>query len=183
MTQGQSLLVSFNLREEDLFQYLRDHGYHLWRVSLIVAVLFWITALDVFGSMESLVAVPLILVGGGMSVAAGVWWHRFHLRRVARRWYRQLCQKAPGTMGDWRLEITPEGLSCSAELGDSRVKWALYQQVRGTATLIYFDRPFRAPTIIPRRAFTSPEEAEVFLQAAKDWHAAATAMTEELNAA
>jgi hypothetical protein len=173
MAEEKALSVSFNTREEDLFQYLRDHGYHLWRVSMVVAVLFWVAALIVFASLETLIAVPLILLGGGMSVAAGIWWHRFYLRRVARRWYRELYQKTPGATGDWRLEITPEGLSWSAELGESRVKWGAYVQIGGSATHLYFYRRLRAPAIVPRRAFASPEEAEAFLQAAGEWHAAA----------
>lgn len=172
MSEEKVLSVTFKVTDEDIFQYMQDHGFYFWRVMLPVALLFCVAAFGILGILQNVTALYLTLLGGVMTIAAGVWWYRFYVHRMARRWYRN----TPGVTGDYRLEIRPSGLSWSGELSDATIRWAAYTCVRGTADQIYFYQQQRARLYVPRRAFASPEEAEAFLQAAKEWHAAATAV-------
>ncbi len=78
--------------------------------------------------------------------------------------------------GEYLVEISPDGFFCSAELGESTLKWPAFSQIRGTPDALYFYRSRRSAMIIPRRAFAAPDEADALLQAAAQWHAASVAM-------
>jgi hypothetical protein len=68
-------------------------------------------------------------------------------------------------------------LAWSGTLREGSIKWAAFARIASTPEQIYFSWHRRAATIIPRRAFASPEDAEALLQAAAHWHAAARSST------
>jgi YcxB-like protein len=171
MANGKALWISFRITEEDLFQYMRYHGHYIWNTTVWVAIAYCFIAAAILGALDGFSAVLWLLLSGLLAVAGGVGCHRSYLRRMARR----LCRETAGATGEFLLEITPDGLFCSGELGEGTVKWPAYTRVFGTSEYIYLYRGPKRALIIPRRVFASPGEAEAFLQAAQEWHAAATA--------
>jgi YcxB-like protein len=171
MANGKALWISFRITEEDVFQYMRYHGLYIWNTTIWVAIAYCFVAVGILAALDGFSAVVWMLMSGLLAVAVGVGCHRSYLRRRAHR----LCRETAGATGEWLLEITSDGLFCSAELGESTIKWPAYTHVFGTSEHIYLYRGPQRAIIIPRRAFASPEEAEAFLQAAQEWHAAATA--------
>jgi hypothetical protein len=82
--------------------------------------------------------------------------------------------------------IDPEGLRMlEADFYNAKTSWPRFSEIRETPTMILFLNnafdPTRGKDVmlsvvpIPKRAFTTPEAAASFLEAARRWHAAAIA--------
>jgi hypothetical protein len=171
-----SLRVRFQLTPADLFQIRLTNGCLVWGM-------VWLFILSGLSSIEPIVRVfkgqasmhewPTFMAVFQLPVLIGVaacvcwldcWWD-------ATRSRRELA-----TIGLCILEISPEGLLISSQRSESRSQWSVVTHIRATRHHICLWMG-EAPYVIPRRAFSSPEEAEAFLQAATAWHRAATTST------
>jgi hypothetical protein len=86
-------------------------------------------------------------------------------RWLVRRAIRQLLEdERPdrGQLGRHRLVLGEDGLSESTAVGESRTTWAGVDRVEQSPDYIFIYTTPAAAHVIPKRAFTDPEQAEAF---------------------
>jgi hypothetical protein len=169
MSSEHALVVSFTPTEGDLFRFMETRPSYFTHIGYWLGVV-WVA----FGI--SLIVFPITLasmvLGAGAAVLAsllGIYGYRSYLRGQARRW----CRDTPGAAGMFTLEISPEGVCWLTEVSESSAQWCVYGRVDTNSDFLLFYRGGKQASIIPLRAFSSSEEAEKFVRAAKEWHAAA----------
>lgn len=166
-SSGERLEVRFELTEADaLVGYFQGFlGHPLVRKRLPVVIFFLLTmqyGLAVVAGPSAAVAV----------LAAVVFGFGFLLPAIVRLQARK-NDRLRGPHTAW---ITPEGIGGWTEgVGTTRVVWPLVKEVGGTRTHILVFWQVGATTLIPRSAFASPEEADAFLETARQWHRAGLA--------
>jgi hypothetical protein len=166
--------VEFRLTPEDLFRFWRAYEDFHWRIVVVILGV----AGGLFEPIRDIVTgratdrewstLGIVLLSVLPLIGAMVPLRWLYLRWLAGRIYRDRWQP----MGDCALEISPEGLFSSDQLGESRSRWSAITRIRDTQHAIYLHQRGPMVTILPRHAFRSPEEAEAFLRAARAWHAA-----------
>jgi hypothetical protein len=174
----QQIRLTFSFTEEDVFQscvytcllknprrYLLRAIYLLWVGNAIWLAYgsFWHPGI----STESL----LLSLGlpGVCAAIVGPPFCRILLRIRTKRYIR----RNSGIPGECTFECSADTASWKWKYGEATVKWAFFQSVDDTPAYVYLN--YRSGDVfqIPKRAFPSPEAAEVFLQAAKQWNRAA----------
>lgn len=86
-------------------------------------------------------------------------------RWLVRRAIRQLLKdERPdrGQLGRHRLILDEDGLTESTAVGESRTRWAGVDRVEQNREYIYIYTSPAAAHVVPKRAFSTPEQAEVF---------------------
>ena len=86
-------------------------------------------------------------------------------RWLVRRAIRQLLKdERPdrGQLGRHRLILDQDGLTESTAVGESRTRWAGVDRVEQNREYIYIYTSPAAAHVVPKRAFSTPEQAEAF---------------------
>jgi YcxB-like protein len=171
MTQESDPKVTFSVTPEELFcfewgHFLREHPYLLGGYYLLVIAVAFYTAFALWkGSL---------LAGLAFAVFAAVFapvFFRWLLRKKTQRTFRSI----PVQTRQSTIELSPSGIRQRGEYGEGSFHWAALHRVVGTREQIALYLNRRIAIAIPRRAFPTPASADAFLEAARTWHAAATA--------
>ena len=78
-----------------------------------------------------------------------------------------------GVLGPHIITLTPEALHERTAVNDSNAVWRSIFRVDGTPKHIFIFTQPNAAHVIPRRAFATPADADVFLTTAKSYYDAA----------
>jgi len=89
----------------------------------------------------------------------------------ARRYQLKEAQKIRGFLGKQTLEISGEGVRQITPYVNSLIQWANFTEIVESARHIFFFLDRNHALIIPRSAFTSSEEAKVFVEGAQRYRA------------
>jgi hypothetical protein len=88
-----------------------------------------------------------------------------------------LCEKRILTIAPQGLKLTIPGVRAVPQtlgpFGPLEHAWADYRKIEAMEEYIFFWLTGRSRLVLPRQAFTSPGDADAFLQAANRWHAEA----------
>lgn len=159
-----ALTLTYEVTERDIAAF---HDYHLWRHSRRAPVaLGMIAVLGVFTTLITGKRDPLVtaLLAGLVPMIA-FFWTMHHSRQRMIRLGRQT-----GILGTHILELSSRGFR--QHRGDGReIKrtWSDPVQVAETPRHIFvYVNPTQA-VIVPRTAFSTPEEAERFLANLREW--------------
>src|SRR5207247_1103750 len=88
---------------------------------------------------------------------------------------KQWCRRNIGVTGEQSVAISPAEVLWTWETGRSTQEWSAFQRIADSRDYILFYRGPSFAQLIPRRAFATPDAADVFLQCATEWHAAVRA--------
>jgi hypothetical protein len=94
---------------------------------------------------------------------------RWRLRRRLKEWLQANREIA----GEYSVTISPEGVSSYGGPDAETIPWSACSRVHGTSGYLCFYLESGGFSILPRRAFASPQAAEACLEASRAWHAAA----------
>ena len=102
---------------------------------------------SVLSAPLKLILVSLVLIG----------WNRW---RVRRRSFWQ--QYAPGAMEPNLYQVLDEGFYCENTRGQSLNRWTAVERLLETKDYLYVMTALRNGHVLPKRCFTSPEDATAF---------------------
>jgi YcxB-like protein len=161
--------LTYALAEDDWLHYIAYHN----RSDLDLRIRTWFGYVVVpIG-----VAVPVVIRGSiihGVLVGLGVAIAVALFRHVAFRWQvRAHLRRNPADAQPTTLEITPRGISSASDEAEGTIFWKAIRRIDAARAHIYIYFEPHAAFVIPRRAFASAEEADVFLQTIRSWQAAA----------
>jgi hypothetical protein len=71
-------------------------------------------------------------------------------------------RREPGLHGEYRFEFSEDGIGFRTAHIDSKLEWNVYREVVENRQLFLLFHGRRAFSIIPKRAFASPEEESAF---------------------
>jgi hypothetical protein len=97
-------------------------------------------------------------------------------RWLVRRAIRQLLKEErpdKGQLGRHRLVLGEESLSESTAVGESRTAWVGVDRVEQSPDYIFIYTTPSAAYVVPKRAFSDPQQAEAFYQLSRSRKAAA----------
>jgi len=153
--------ITYNLEPGDLVQFykywwLKKKRITLWQVLALVMALLALDALPLSGHRHSISSSSLVI----LAVLFG---------RVAtfRSSAEQTARETPGFVGLHTLAIGPDGIQHRSTVIEAKVKWHSVVDITEDDLLLYIFLSPSYPYIIPKRAFSSREEAEEFLNAAR----------------
>lgn len=96
-------------------------------------------------------------------------YYRWAIKRNAKKIYA--AAQSQGILGEHTLTLGAEGFATSCSANDSRVSWSGVERIDSDEQYIYiYTSPLQAH-VIPKRAFSSDEEASSFMQAAERFRA------------
>jgi hypothetical protein len=181
---GGAIAVTFRNTDEDIAAFLahqlaRQQGRLGMTVgALMPSFLAWVAVNALFYASGRYNLVVGILMGGGgvVVLALGPWLVRRLVGRMARK---EAGKKA--ARSEMTVEISPEGVvtRIPGQPGAAaRSSWPTVTAIEETGDHIFLKESksggdLVTARVIPRRAFATPEAAEVFVRAARRWKAAA----------
>jgi hypothetical protein len=177
------LEVEYELTREDLYAFQWRGVFESprgWRARRS-AYLGWILAVLLFAIVPAIGAdgFRISRVSFGFIVIAlpVVFLFQWCLERwVVRRAIRQLLQdERPdrGHLGRHRLVLGEDGLTESTAVGETRTRWTGVDRVEQSPDYIFIYTTPSAAHVVPKRAFSDPEQAEAFYQLSRSRKAAA----------
>lgn len=176
---AESLAVTFAMNSEDrraesAFYQSQRPEFQTNKLGLLfgvvgaAALIFYQSRRDGSPLWIGLVALGMVCLAVGF-----IWW---------RRRSRSLLIEREGEGTPVTIRINPEGYAVQrGGVAESSQSWRLVSGVGSNDDFLVFPRALSPDgtkvieaTLIPRRAFASPEAAEEFLRAARRWHGEAT---------
>jgi hypothetical protein len=102
-------------------------------------------------------------------------YYRWAIKRNAKKIYA--ASKSKGILGEHQLTVEPNGIATWSPANESKIAWYGVERIESDDQYIYiYTSPLQAH-VIPKRAFSSVEEAKSFLEAAQTYRSAAVAGT------
>ena len=158
--------ITYALEPEDLWRYSKfvinrvpafraKFGFRLVIVPLGLFLLFAIQGFPLWLSL---------LVGFGFAVI----WVPFCLWSARRHQYR-LVRDQPDLLAKRSLKIGPEGVRQVTSHADTLMQWSSFTEITESSGQLCLFMNRRFAIVIPKRAFTGPEEARSFFEASKNY--------------
>jgi hypothetical protein len=182
MSEQSFMELTFTVTEDDVRRFTRYHLLHaprvrLWAWGFYAALILWpayqllTTDFELPAEHPLFRTMPLIAAAISALVCAAIGPPFFLVATwlSAKQWSRRNI----GVTGEQSAAISPAEVLWTWDTGRSTQEWSAFQQIVGTRDYILFYRGLNFAQLIPRRAFATPAAAEVFLQCATEWHAAA----------
>lgn len=161
--------VSFTLDPQDITRYTADTQVNGVRVSLkrhwplYALVVAGYAAIIWLGGRRAYEPVFWASTGGLAYYAYAVGYPMLRTRRRA----------AAGKLSAYHLGISPEWLHIRTEDCDGKMSWRTVEYVRETPTTVYLMCSIVSGMVIPKRAFSSGEEAAEFARLCEQYRQAA----------
>jgi hypothetical protein len=164
--------VEYELTPDDLYAFqwrgafvsprgrkARRTAYILWVVAVLLFAI--VPAIGADGFAISRVSFTFIAVA--IAIAFLFQWllERWLMRRTILQLIRDE-KPGRGLLGRHRIVATEEGLTESTPVGESRTSWAGVDRIEEDPRYIFIYTSVAAAHIIPKRAFSDPQEAEAF---------------------
>ena len=182
MSEESLMQLEFTVTEQDVRRFTRYHLLHAPRVRLwtwgFYAALILLPAYQLLTTDFELPAqhplyrtMPLIAAAIGMLFCAAIGPPLFLMMTWLNA--KQLSRRNIGVTGEQSVAISPTEVLWTWDTGRSTQEWSAFQRIVGSRDDILFYRGPSFAQLIPRRAFTTPDAAEVFRQCARKSHDAA----------
>ncbi len=92
--------------------------------------------------------------------------------RVVKK-VRRFANQKPGLLCEHTIDISPEWLSEKTSVNETKVAWTTLKSIEEDSAYLFLFVDKLVAHIIPKRAFSSPHEADMFLNTARRfWEAA-----------
>jgi hypothetical protein len=172
--------VEYDVSLDDLLHFQRYHWKHSpalqrqYRLGFIPApALGLLAAVGLVGLEPRLLWVAVFLATAAIYAAVYVWC-------VGRSFRSTLSAalaegKNRGVLGRHEIELRVEGLREATDVNDTTHAWRGIERIEADERFIFIYTQAMMAHAIPRRAFSSPEDAERFLAMAREKHAASAA--------
>ncbi|MFL5496895.1 MAG: YcxB family protein [Gemmatimonadales bacterium] len=172
--EGPPLEIEYEITREDLyaFQWRSVFGSPRGRRARRNVSLGWLLAVVLMAIVPAIGADGFVISRVSFTFIAiavpVVFLFQWCLERwLARGAIRQLLNQErqdKGQLGKHRLVLDEEGIRESTAVGESRTRWAGVDRVEENADYIFIYTTPAAAHVIPKRAFTDPQQAEAFYQ-------------------
>ena len=165
MTPDDELTVTYSLTKADIERFVRYHTMHEQGRLMWAIYAFWvgIQPLSAIWDHQS-------WVGGVMqTLLAAILVIPFY-RYLIHFQTKQLIAGNPTMLAERTRGISRDGVLEFSSRSEHRMDWSVYTRIVGTPEDIVMYRGRDMGEIIPRQAFVSPEAADRFLEAAREWH-------------
>jgi hypothetical protein len=104
-----------------------------------------------------------------LSIFGYPFYYRWAIKRNAKKIYA--AAKSQGILGEHTLTLAAEGFTTACSANESKINWSGVERIDSDEQYIYiYTSPLQAH-VIPKRAFSSDEEAMTFLQTAERFRA------------
>ena len=166
--------VEYELTRDDLYAFqwravfesargrrARRTAYLLWLLAILLFAI--VPAIGRDGISLSRVSLTFILVSLLFAFLFQSCLERWLVAHAIRQ---MLKDERPdrGQLGRHRLTLDEDGLAESTAVGESRTRWAGVHRVEQSPDYIYIYTSSAAAHVVPKRAFSSPEQAEAFFR-------------------
>ncbi len=181
--------VTFTLTPDDILQFAR-HYYRTRTLRVRPALLYAFLGLMVLVfSADIWIAVGAWrktgTVAWGILIGLVVVACAFYLLLPPMRWrVVKFIRKQPELVIPHTIDISPEWLSAKTSMSESKHSWQTIYSLEEDTDYLYLFITKRSPHLVPKRAFTSPAQAQAFLDKARlFWNAAKTGQAVSSDAA
>jgi len=169
--------VEYELTRDDLyaFQWRAAFKSRIGRRSRRMVYLLWLLAIVLIAILPAIGPDGFVISRANFTflivafpiVAFAQWLSETSLMRRTIR--RLLAEEKPdrGQLGKHRVVVSETGLVESTAVGESRTSWAGVDRIEQNQQYIFIYTSAAAAHMIPKRAFSSVQEAEAFYQLAR----------------
>jgi hypothetical protein len=172
--------IEYDLSPDDLLYFQRYHWRHSpalqrqYRLGFIASPLLgFLAGVTLVGWERPLVWIGVFMTAAVFYAAVYGWCVRRSLRSTISAVLAE--GKNRGVLGRHTIELRPDGLREATDVNDTVHTWRGVERIEADEHFIFIYTQAMMAHGIPRRAFSTPEEAERFLAIARERHAASAA--------
>ena len=173
--------VKYELTLEDLTAFNRHHSLTSKRARQRLR------RIQAFGVVTSLVLAAIWTEWTGLmrvlfSTVMSLFWvfgypayYRWAIKRHTRKTYSEGANR--GLLGNHSISIDAEGVTEKTSVGETRTDWSGIEKIDEDGQYVYLYVSVRQAHVIPKKAFTSTNDVEKFLQLAHAYRLNGTSST------
>lgn len=168
------MVIEYERKIEDMLEFNQFHLNHsstaqqqIRLSTIIVAVFSSLGSLGVIYAIDADKSLPfyayIISIAGGI-IAFFIYppFHRWYVKNQAIKFLGEGNNRA--LLGQQRIAISPEGLLCESNMGQSKVNWLAIQNVEQNEKYFFIYIAATNAIVIPKSAFLNNEEQSRFLE-------------------
>lgn len=165
--------AAFNLHWQDTSEFMRRSRRKVW---ILLAVMTLVPATISVATMENDPGLATFL--GLIAIVTLVWTaaiialRRRNVSRSIHNIFRNMTGRA--MVGPRTLTIRPDAIHTVSEVSETTYKWIGIERIETNAVYVFFYQGSNGAIIVPKWAFSSEEQLQLFLETARQFHRQAT---------
>lgn len=161
--------AAFNLHWQDTSEFMRRRRRKVW---VLLAVMTLAPATISIATMENdpglatfMGLIALVMLVWTIAILAS---RRRNVSRSIHGIFRNMTGRA--MVGPRTLTIRPDAIHTVSEVFETAYKWIGIERIETNAAYVFFYQGSNGAIIVPKRAFSSEEQFQLFLETARQFH-------------